>query len=353
MNWVKENKALAGILGVMIAGALGLGAWLYLSYADYSASMEQWSANDNTLSSLQSKKVYPDKKNADARVADVEAYGAKVDQLWFGLLSPQSQQPIKPMSQTEFQAKLKERATVVVQMAKSADITLPADFALGFSEYTNSAPRSAEVAAELGVQLDVLEHLITVILKENVKSVDLFDRTKLPNEVAAPAPKPEPVKPKKPRPGSAAANKNKRQALTEEQAQEPVLDRYPVKVSFTTDQRPFERIMNALCNPRSEGGQTPHFLVVRLLRVENERQDGPSKEEVARKKTPAVGLEGVDPSAPPAANAPKVQPDAITIMGEEKLKVYLEVDYIRFRPNPATAAEDAAASPETASAPKP
>ncbi len=55
MNWVQENKSLAGILGVMIAGILGLGAWMYLSFADYSASMEKWQQNDNSISALKSK----------------------------------------------------------------------------------------------------------------------------------------------------------------------------------------------------------------------------------------------------------------------------------------------------------
>ena len=34
MNWIKQNKKLASILGVMIAGALGLGVWLYLAWSD-------------------------------------------------------------------------------------------------------------------------------------------------------------------------------------------------------------------------------------------------------------------------------------------------------------------------------
>lgn len=346
MNWVQENKSLAGILGVMIAGILGLGAWLYLSYADYSTSMEEWSKNDGAIATLKGKKVFPNQENSEAREAEVSAYGDKVDSLRSALLSEKVQQPIKPMSQTEFQAKLKERATAVVQMAKSADIALPADFALGFADYTNNVPRSPEVAAELGVHLDVMERLITTVLQSGVKSVELFERTKLPNEDRPVEPKPSAVrkpadKPKK----KEGKSKSKRAAITEEQAAEPVLDRYPVKLIVTTDQTPFQNIINTLCDPV----KMPHFLVVRLVRVENERQDGPSREEIARKKNPEVSLEQTpDPTTPGgAAAASKVAPDAVTIMGEEKLKVYLEVDYVRFR-KPASATEEATEVSSTA-----
>ncbi|QIF04507.1 Amuc_1100 family pilus-like protein [Roseimicrobium sp. ORNL1] len=346
MNWVQENKSLAGILGVMIAGILGLGAWLYLSYSEYSTSMEDWNKNNDSIASLKGKKVFPSKENSEAREAEVSAYGDKVDLLRSALLSEKVQQPVKPMSQTEFQAKLKERATAVVQMAKSADIALPADFALGFADYTNNVPRSPEVAAELGVHLEVMERLITTLLQSGVKSVELFERTKLPNEDRPVEPKPTAAnrkpaeKPKK----KDNKSKSKRTAITEEQAAEPVLDRYPVKMIVTTDQTPFQNIVNTLCDPV----KMPHFLVVRLVRVENERQDGPSREEITRKKNPEVSIEqSSDPTAPGGAAASKVAPDAVTIMGEEKLKVYLEVDYVRFR-KPASATEEATEVSSTA-----
>lgn len=346
MNWVQENKSLAGILGVMIAGILGLGAWLYLSYADYATSMEEWSKNDGSIAMLKGKKVFPSRENAEAREAEVSAYGDKVDLLRTALLSEKVQQPIKPMSQTEFQAKLKERATAVVQMAKGADIALPADFALGFADYTNNVPRSPEVAAELGVHLEVMERLITTVLQSGVKSVELFERTKLPHEDRPVEPKPAAKKQPatKPTAKKDKSSKSKRTAITEEQAAEPVLDRFPVKMIVTTDQTPFQTIINTLCDPV----KMPHFLVVRLVRVENERQDGPSRDEIARKKNPETAIEqSTDPAVPGgAAAAPKVAPDAVTIMGEEKLKVYLEVDYVRFR---ALATEEAAETPSPAS----
>lgn len=38
MDWIRANKSLAAILGVAIAGALGLGVYVWLSYSSYSDS---------------------------------------------------------------------------------------------------------------------------------------------------------------------------------------------------------------------------------------------------------------------------------------------------------------------------
>lgn len=333
MNWVQENKSLAGILGVMILGALGLGAWLYLSFAEYSASTEEWQQTDSKVHNLREKKLFPNDKNAAAREAEVTDYAAKVGDLRSALLNENVQQPVKPMSQTEFQARLKERATAVVQMAKTADILLPADFALGFADYTNNVPRSPEISAELAVHLDVLEQLVTTFIKAGVKSVDMFERTKVANEDKAPVVAPVVAPPSKAKASTKkSARGSKKPAITEAQAAEPVLDRYPIKVMLTSDQGPFQTIINTLCDP----SKMRPFLVVRQLRVENERQEGTSREEIIRKKS-GEGL-APDPLNPNAAvNAGK--PDAVTIMGEEKLKLYLEIDYIRFRAAPAEEAE--------------
>jgi hypothetical protein len=98
--------------------------------------------------------------------------------------------------------------------------------------------------------------------------------------------------------------------------------------------------MNDLSNP----AKTPDFLAVRLMRVENEKTDAPTKDEI---RAPQTTMNEVVPSVgPPAAEAkatsgipiipPKPLPaDARTIIGAENLKVFIETDYIRFKQPPA------------------
>jgi hypothetical protein len=347
MNWIKENKTLAAILTVMIAGAVGIGAWLYLSYDAYTTSVANWTDTSTSVTRLKSAKLYPNEQNVEAKEKVVSDYADQVGLLRASLLSPRVQKPVTPTSETEFQAKLKDRASAVRRKAEGAQMLLPADFALGFEEYTGSLPRTPEVAAELNVHLDVMESLANVLIDSGVKSLDLLERTKLPTERAAPAP----VAPPKRAPASRSRNKNSktRTIITEAAAAEPVLDRYPIKMMLTLDQGPFQNLMNTLNNP----SQMTHFLVTRLLRVENEKQDGPLKSEIRISREGEFSQEGL-PAAPapePSGAAPGSQvivapkpaaADSVTIMGEEKLKVYLEVDYIRFRPVDNTAGEDEA-----------
>lgn len=344
MNWIKENKSLAAVLGVMIVGALALGAWLFMSYSSYTSKREEWEQISNDIKRLEGEKLYPNAENAAEKERLVTEYSDQVGLLRTALLLPTVQKEIKPLSETEFQALLKERVNAVRAEAKDK-MSLPADFALGFSEYTASLPRSADVAAELGVHLDVMEKLVSTFIDSGVASLDTFERLPLPSE------KGETQQPQQQAPASVGTGRNrgsrkndnaKKTLITEEQAAEPVLDRYTVKAFLTTDQAPFQAVINTLSNP----AKMPHFVVVRLLRIENEQSEGKLKEEVrsATRQTSNENLTSEEGAAPTAAAAttaagprtitpPAPMPkDAVPIMGEEKLKVYLEIDYIRFRP---------------------
>lgn len=325
MNWIKQNTKLAAILGVMIVGGLGLGALLYFSWADYSAQMEQWTDLDQKATKLENSKFTPNAQNVAKLAEQLDEYREKFSLLQSVLLSEKLQQKKQPITETEFQAKLKERTRAVSQ--KAGKLTeLPKDFALSFEEYTGTLPPSAEVAAELNIQLDVTEKFVNTLLEAGVKSIDSLTRTRLSTERAGPGPKPVPA--------PAAAGK-KGQPVAAPLA-EPVVEPHPITCVFTCDQGPLQSVMNNLSNPAS----TPQFLVVRQLHVENEKQEAPTKEEVKTKIKP----QGFTPPAPspdklPGAkrSVPTVTPlpaDAAEIMGGEMIKVYMEIDYLRFRQPP-------------------
>jgi hypothetical protein len=358
MNWAQENKTLAGIVGVMVAGGLGLGVWLYMSWAGYSGSMEQWSQTQTRINSLNSKKTTPTADNVTARDKQLFDYAEKVNQLRGALLAVQ--QVPKPMSETEFQAKLKERAAEMKRMAKSVAMKeLPDDFALGFDKYASQPPRSAEIAANLNIHLDAMEKLVTTVIESGVTSIDMLERTKLDNE-EAPLPPKAKAAPKVAPKGRAGKKGAKKPVITEEAAAEPVLDRYPIKLLITTDQAPLQTLINTLCHP----GKMPYFLVVRLISIVNTRMDGPTKDEISQRKssTAQAQSQNIDhpskstteppkPGGPQLITPPRPAPqDAFDIMGREQLKVYLEIDYIRFRP--AAKVEDEEA-PAAAPAPAP
>jgi hypothetical protein len=357
MNWAQENKSLAGIVGVMVAGGLGLGVWVYMSWSGYSGSMEQWSQTQSRINSLRAKKITPSEANVNTREKQLSDYAEKVNQLRGALLAVQ--QVPKPMSETEFQAKLKERAAEMKRMAKSVAMKdLPEDFALGFDKYASQPPRSAEIAANLNIHLDAIEKLVTTVIEAGVTSIDMLERTKLENEEAPLPPKANAprVAPKTRVP--AGKKGVKKPVITEQAAAEPVLDRYPIKLLITTDEAPLQTVINTLCHP----GKMPYFLVVRLVRIENSRLDGPTKDEINQRKNSSSqaannpertvkSTELPKPGAPQLILPPKPAPqDAFDIMGREQLKVYMEIDYIRFRPAAKVEEEEA---PADAPAPAP
>ncbi|MFZ4763628.1 MAG: Amuc_1100 family pilus-like protein [Roseimicrobium sp.] len=349
MNWAQENKSLAAIVGVMIVGAVALGVWLFLSWSSYAVAVETWSDVDRQLAALRGGPLAPTEANVAAKEQLVGSYLEKVGLLRAALLSEKVQQAVKPVSQTDFQAKLKDRTNAVKGAAASAGLRLPEDFALAFDDYTNSVPRTPEVASKLSVHLDVIEKLVTALIDAGVNSVEVLERTKLADESATALPKPVESKSKS-KTVKSKKSKGAKTYITAEAAAEPVLDRYPLKLLFTADQGPFQAVMNTLQHP----GKMPHFLVVRQVRVENSRLDGPTKAEVSQKR-PQATTETAPPPEQEAATAPTepqgyappkpATADAVAIMGSELLKVYLEIDYVRFRPVAEEADEEPAAKP--------
>ncbi len=359
MNWIKENKSLAGVLGFMVIGAVGLGVVLFMAMADYGAAMEEWGNSNNKAATLKGQKIYPNQENVDKFGGLLNSYAEKVNLLRNALLLPAVQKPVTDIGETQFQAKLKERVAAVRKMADASGVKLPDGFSLGFDEYTNSVPKSPEAAAQLSLHLDVVEKLVTTLIEAGVVSIDSLQRPILPIEQGVPV---EPVQKVAPKPAKANAKSGaggKKPVITAEIAAKPVIDRFTIKLNFQADQGPFQSVINTISDP----AKMPDFLVVRLLRVENTSQEGPLKAEVlARKQSTAAPLVPGEGAAaptgvavPPAAGAPAsggmagsliapVAPlpkDAVTVMGDEKLLVYLEVDYARFRP--VESADDTAA----------
>ena len=305
MNWIRENKKLAGILSVMGVGVVGLGVWLYLVYSDYSEASEKFTSVRNDVLNIRKGKPSPNAKNVEEKTAKVNEYQEKVENLSKILMGLQQTHPITPISETDFQAKLKQHLAAIRQRATSAQMKIPDNFALAFDEYTASLPKTAKDAEQLNLHFDVIEKFVSTFIDSGVKEVATLERTKLPFELgstmAAPVTHPTPQ----------ANNRNKPPQAAAVVAVEPVVERFPIKVVFTCDQSPFQAVLNKLADPNY-----PYFMVVRQVRVENTRLDAPLKDELKNRPVAA-------PGAP-------IQ-DAVTIMGDEKLQVYLEVDYIRFK----------------------
>lgn len=342
MDWIRENKTLAAIVGIMVAGGIGLGVLVFMAYSGYTESLDRFDTVNNGLAAIKGAKLYPNAANVDEKEKAVSEYEQAVSQLGGALLI--LQQKTETISDTDFQAKLKAKIADTKKLAADYQSQLPGDFALTFDTYTSSLPRSAEAATALSGYLDAVDAITRTAIEAGVKSIDTMERSELMVEKGAPPPAPEPSK-KSTSSRSSSRPGAKGSAPVKQVEVEKALERRTIKVTLTTDQGPLQVLLNKLATTK----EMPFFTVVRQLRIENEKQEGPLKTAF----TPGVaipdGSTGIDGAAPvpqPAAadgtaqpEQPKRQiiepakpapPDSIAVLGQEMLKVYLEIDIVQF-----------------------
>lgn len=324
MNWIRENKKLASILISFGVVALGLGAWLYLAYSNFSKARGDYDVEAAAVNNLRGASLSPSQENVDEKSAKVKEYEAQVDNLRDVLLSHQTAPA--PMAENDFQAKLKQRITSVKADASRAQVDLPStEFALGFDEYTASLPKTPQVAGELSLHLDVANFIVGTLINAGIRRLDTFERAKLPSESKNPA-QAAPVH-NALHPGP--ANNRGRMAAAAAPAA-PSVEYYPIKLTMTCDQAPLQLLLNKLADPNPK--IMPYFMIVRQVRIENEKSEAPLKDEIKSKLQNVGSLEAAGGTTKPAVGngAVPAKPDAVTVMGQELLHVYLELDYVRF-----------------------
>ncbi|MCB1226068.1 MAG: Amuc_1100 family pilus-like protein [Verrucomicrobiales bacterium] len=338
MDWIRSNKQTATLLGVFLAAALVVGFFLFKAWSSYSEARERFDSANTSLAAMKSAALYPSPENLKKKQDAVKAYASEVNKLRVTLVKLQPKQ--EPITETDFQAKLKSRIAEVKKLA--GNITkLPADFALGFGDYTGGLPSSAEVASELSLYLDAVDAIAQTVVEAKANAIDVLERSALPSEnkdSADAVPPPPPT-----------AQSNNNAAAP---GVLPAVERRTVKLTLSLDQGALQTVLNRLASVKS----MHFFTAVRLLRVENEKADGPLKSVVAMKamnnapEIPEEAPPSVVPGEEGAAEAPKAKviqaakpgkEDSVAVLGQEKLKAYLEIDILRFTPikSPAEAAK--------------
>jgi hypothetical protein len=339
MDWIRENKTLASIMGVFLALAAALGFLVINSWSSFGASNDRFIAANNALATMKSANLYPSPENLEKKKSAVEDYEKKVTTLSKVLLSLQP--AVEPISETDFQAKLKAKIAEVRSIS-GKPTKLPSESSLGFADYTSSLPKSAAIAQELSEYVDATEAVVRVFIDSGVESVDTFERSLLASEKGETAP----VAP--PKAGKVGvAGKGKAPVATKAVAE--MVERRTLTFTLTCDQGPLQKVLNRLASP----SEMPYFAAIRLLRVENEKNEGPLRAAVtlelnknmtagadaAAAEVPqeqvVIGTDGL-PVAAAEATPKAIGPakpgikDAVGVMGQEKLKVYMEIDLIKF-----------------------
>ena len=334
MSQGKQNKFLTIYFSVLGVGALALG---YLGWsASSSAEEAEKSYNDRVteLDRLEKASLSRTKENADKKKKLVDEYVTQVQAMNTTMLAWQV-----PANETEtgesFQKKLIQAVKTAKEDGLSKQVKVSEKFDFGMEKYLASFP--VGTAPRLSAQLDSLIFLVNAAMDAGVSSIDSLIRTELafesekPDEPAAePGKKPKPAPAPKPKPGEKkVVVKEDKPAVDESK----VLERQPLALTITGKNKSVLSLLEALANA-SPGNMAPHFFVVRTLRVENQLKDGPAKTQTVEVKEEEITL--------PDGTKKTIKHDAMYLLGNEQVRMSLELDLVRFVAEPAAPEKPAA-----------
>jgi hypothetical protein len=347
MSQPKKNNFLPIYFTVLGVGAAALG---YLAFSAGGAASEAAATYATTKANherLNAAGLFPSAENLDKKTEIVNGFVEKVEALNDSLRTYQP--ALIEIGNSEFQTKLQSSRDALMAATKGV-MTLPADFDLGMKDYLEKAPIEG-AASKLSTQVDALNFLVTSAMEAGVRKIDSLKREvmpfeKDPNAPAAggkPKPKPAPA-PKAPARTPARGTAAPKEAVVT-LAEREVLERYPIQLTISGKNQAIIDFIGRIANT-SPDNQTPFFFVPNLVRIENEKKQGPSKSMVV----------GVDKVKDPASADGKAEytVDAEFIFGGEEVRAFLQIDMVRFldAPEPAPAAGAAKAPAKTTPAAK-
>lgn len=302
-----------GVFALLLIGAAGF--YAFSSYGDYSEEMSGWDSSVGTIESLERRVPYPNEENAEALKKSVEGYDASVQDLYQSLIS--FQRPLNAALQgTQFAQLVKKNVQEYREFAKTGGLEIESteEFQLGFDAYSSSIP-APELVPVLDYELEAIDHLLRELVTSGVDTLMSFERDAIPGEA-----------------GGA------------EDHDSGVVHKYPVRLRFRSDYESFQKFINSVANDKD------FFYVVRVLKVQNEKVEGPLKttddggagqryvypdgepvsfEDIQILRQSVATDEEMEAAAREAGYA-LTQQDARVLMGLEKLEVYMVIDIVRF-----------------------
>ncbi|HEY6071595.1 MAG TPA: Amuc_1100 family pilus-like protein [Chthoniobacterales bacterium] len=285
MNWYRENRWLGNFL-IAFGLALFFGLWfLFYARGSFADAMTEFNAAATERSRLEHLNPFPNEENFKKTQAALENYGAHLNKLKEELKAQVL--PAAPMQPNEFQTHLRQAIANTAEKARTNRVRLPDNFHLGFEEFVNALPGTAETPV-LGQELQQIELLVGILIELKVDAITNLRRKSPSTETAAaatPAPK-------------APAN-----------APPTVVERTTVDLTFAASPSSLRKVLNQIASSERQ------FFVVRTLYVHNEQAKAPTREQ----------------NAPAAAANAATSPGALKfIVGNEHVDATAAVELVRF-----------------------
>ena len=326
MDWIRNNKFMAGFLAFMVVGVGLLGYLLYTSYSRYDDVAQQYDRQVAELNRLQGLQPFPDDKGLKKFTELRHNYASAVSTLQSQLAAYEPPPENPPLTPIQFAEKLRKSVEDVSGAAQNVGMALPENFYLGFEQYRGAPPEAAATPL-LSEELDAINDLVGLLLKQHVERLNAISRGRLPHEAGAVVAAPAAAVP--PRPGPKA----------ESPAAELVV-RYPVDISFTAQPSAFRAILNEITSAK-------RLYVIRALQVKNQMDKAPLREDPN-----AAVVGGIDPAAAAAPEPPSADQNGVPvpplpkkgsaplryIVGLEKIDADLRIELVKVEPPAASLA---------------
>jgi hypothetical protein len=316
MNWIKENKFLAGLAGGTLAGAIILIVVGMLGSGKYDTAKETFDASFEEASGFEKLPLYPKVEHKDAKNKALGEYAKLVEALQADF-EPFRPKEIKNISPQEFTDSLLAANAEVRKAFEGGNTVVPEPFFMGFERYKTSLA-SGNNTGILNYQLDAIKTLMLDLAKAKPSELKNFYRQALSEEDG--------------------------QAFTP--ADTAVARTFPMEVTFTGTEKSVREFVSSLSKIDKQ------YVVVRALRISNVKKDPPRTsdaqfEKPAEEKPSAGGgsdafsggfvLPGDEAAAPaaPAAATPAVADSSrilSQVLGTEQLNVFLRLDLLEFLP---------------------
>ena len=313
MNWVRNNRFLAGFLAVMLVGIAGLGFLAYSAYGRYSAVDDQYKTQVTELKRLEALAPYPNQPNQAKYEELRKNYGLAVRDLQTTLASSDPAPENPPPTPLQFQDRLRKTVedTVGAAQASGVEIVPKEKFYLGFEQYSGTPPDAAATPL-LSSELNAINDLVSILLRnKHIEALISIKRGPVPGEAGATAPAPA-------LPGRPAAP-----------AAAPLVVKYPIEIAFTALPNSFREILNTITASK-------RLYIVRALQVKNQMDKGPSRTLETAPGVPGAPVPGAaaptDPNAPPLPE--KTAPALRYVVGQERLDIILRIELTSVAPPP-------------------
>ncbi len=311
MSWIKENKFVAALGGGTLIGVIGfylLGSQAATRYE--TANGEFVEASDKVTQYLKLA-LSPRQENVTGKSKALDDYRRALESLQ-GEFQQFRPAEIKNVSPQEFTTRLLAANTELRAAFDENNVLVPELFFVGFEKYKNILA-SGNSTGILDYQLGSIKELLMSLAKAKPAELKNLYRPELPEES-----------------GKAFA------------AGDAVARPFPLEITFFGTEESVRQFLTSITKLDKQ------YVVIRDLRISNQKKDPPRATDAQFDKAPAkpAGAASNDPFSgfvlpgdEPAAAKPTEAPKSLNsgrilsqVLGNEQLQVFLRLDVMQFLP---------------------